>query len=577
MRGLLVALAVLSLATSGGWFLLTRSFSAEPVKLMTHKVTKSEFLHDITDRGSVESSSNVEIRCEVKSDRSSGSTLLKIIAEGTRVEEGDELAVLDSFPLEKEMFSQEIVCNRSEADVIQAQNTYDTAVIAKKEYLGDLAAGVGQVAEGGKYNQEVETIESEIFVAMENLSRAEEYLEHSKRLFAKGYVTEAQLKADGFAVEKAKKDMAAAETKMDVLVKYTKIKMENTLEANIRTAKAKLNATKASHKLDVEQLELLEKQIGNCVIKAPQAGQVVYANQSGGHGRKEVVIEEGILVREGQVIIRLPDPSKMQVKVKVNEAKVTLVEEGMSATIRLDAFPDIELKGTVEKVNDYPEPTSWYGSASREYVSIVRINETHTDLLPGMTAEVKIHVQTISDVINVPVQALFQHNGKFYCVFQNSKKLKHREVKIGPTNDKYVVIREGLQVGQEIVLNAAAVRDRLNLPPEKKKPGNGNGRRKSGSSGRSRPQSQPGEDRQQRPGSPAASVGQMFSRLDRNGNGLLEADEIPEQMKSRMADIDANGDGVIDCGELTAAMARMGQDASPAGRPSRAGPSGARP
>ena len=40
------------------------------------------------------------------------------------------------------------------------------------------------------------------FVAKENLRRAEEYLVYSKKLSAKGYVSEAQLEADQFSVEK---------------------------------------------------------------------------------------------------------------------------------------------------------------------------------------------------------------------------------------------------------------------------------------------------------------------------------------------------------------------------------------
>jgi len=556
---MIFALVVLSIVGFGAWFLLADSLSAKEELPKMHKTKLGSFVHDITNNGSVESSSNVEITCRVKSDKSSGSTILKIIPEGTVVKEGDELVVLDSYPLEKEKLSQQIVCNKSEADVIQATNVYETAVIAKKEYIE------------GTYKQEVETIESEIFVAMENLSRAEEYLKHSQRLFAKRYVTEAQLEADRFAVEKAKKDLAAARTKMNVLQKYTKVKMVNQLEADIKTSEAKLKAAQTSHDLDVEQLQRLKEQITNCTLTAPQAGQVVYASESKSRHREAKVIEEGAIVREGQAIIRLPDATKMQVKTDINEAKVTLVKEGMAATVILDAFPDRPLEGIVGKVNEYPEPTGWFGSSSRVYETTVKILETHKDVRPGMTAQVKIHVQRIPEVMHVPVQSVFEHGGKFYCVIHEDGKLKHHEVKIGETNDKVVIIREGLKVGQEIVHHVNAVRERLNLPKLKEtdgRPGNGRPPRAGGAKSSPGAAGKPPAKAAHPPqggGSSASRAGQMFQRFDKNGDGKLQMDEMPEQMRPMLKMADKNGDGAVDRDELTALRDKMGQGGPPGG------------
>ena len=102
------------------------------------------------------------------------------------------------------------------------------------------------------------------------------------------------------------------------------------------------------------------------------------------------------MVRENQVIIRLPDPERMQVKAKINEAKIALVETDMPVTIRMDAFPDVELEGVVEKVNEYPAPTSWYSGNIKEYETFVKILGSPTTLKPGLTAEVRIQVEQLS-------------------------------------------------------------------------------------------------------------------------------------------------------------------------------------
>ncbi len=74
--------------------------------------------------------------------------------------------------------TQKILVNTAKALEVEAHNTYDTAVIAKREYLE------------GTNLQERQTIESEVFVAEENLNRAKEYYAYSQKLASKGYVNE---------------------------------------------------------------------------------------------------------------------------------------------------------------------------------------------------------------------------------------------------------------------------------------------------------------------------------------------------------------------------------------------------
>lgn len=53
----------------------------------------------------------------------------------------------------------------------------------------------------------------------------------------------------------------------------------------------------------------------------------------------------------------------------------------------------------------------------------------------------------------------------------------------------------------------------------------------------------------------------QFLQYDRNGDGKLTQDEIPQQATRALQGADSNGDGAIDAGELQAAMARMGDGA----------------
>jgi len=550
-------------------------------------VEQGEFIHEITERGNIESASNVEIRCEVKSRGSGGTTILEIVPEGTYVEPGDILVKLDASALENELTQQQIVCNNSAAAVTKARNDYETALIAKREYLE------------GTYIQEEQQIESEIAVANQEFNQAKEYYEYSKRLERKGYVTKLQLEADRFAQTKAEYDLHAAKTKLRVLQEFTKKKQLTQLESNIETAKANLKSQESSYKLDLEQLALVESQVAKCIIHAKEPGQVVYANETNRRGGQEVIIEEGVQVRERQAIIRLPDPKRMQVKANVNEAQISLIEKGQPATIVLDAFPDYQLQGIVNKVNEYPVPSGWFSSNIKEYETTVQIldedpDQVAPDLKPGLTAQVRILVERLENKLFVPVQAVLEHGNQYYCVLYHDGTWKARKVEIGSTNDTVVVIERGLAPGEEVVLHASAYRDQLDLPkvsPETKNhsprpgratpdsqggpggPGAAPGNKSpSPGEGPARDSGEPRGDRrgdrprreQGAPPNPQAMLDGIFKRLDRNGDGRLQQDEWSEQMKAGAQKLDANGDGVIERAELTEAFQRKAGQARPA-------------
>ncbi|MBN1393446.1 MAG: HlyD family efflux transporter periplasmic adaptor subunit [Pirellulales bacterium] len=537
---LLIALAIFfSLPVMGyyAWSMFARAKSG--VGPMMYRVERGEFVHEITDRGNVESADNVEIRCEVKAKGAAGTTILEIVPEGTMVKPGDVLVRLDSSALENEDTAQSIAFNNSKAALIQAQKVLDTAIIAKEEYIE------------GVYLQEEKTIQNDIFVAQENLSRAVEYLKYSERLAAKGYITDQQLEADRFAVEQARKAKEIADTRLIVLSRFTKKKMIVQLESDIKTAEANVNAKKAAYDLDMEQLDLIKSQIEKCVIRSPEAGQVVYANITGWRGNKEVIIEPGEQVRERQVLIRLPDPSRMQVVAKINESKVTLVKAGMPATIRLDAFPDVELRGTVEKVDEFPVPTSFFGSSVKEYETIVRIDdESPPGLRPGLTAEVRIRVEHASDALMVPVQAVFEQGGNYYCVARKSDNYYAKKIAFAASNDKMVVVEDGLSESEEVVLNARAFRDKVDLPEPD-----------AGPPAEARPDS---AAEREEPRDRTAGAERMFKQLDGDGDGKLQFDELPEGLREAMKAADADGDGAIDKSEWLAAAEQL--------RPARGAP-----
>ena len=610
MGGLLVGLVLVGIL---GWlgykFIFAKDGGVSQSELITQEVNRGPFDHIVLEQGEIESSSNKEVICEVKSrGTGSGVSILWVADEGTRVKEGDKLVELDSSQLETQLKDDKIQVQMASANVTTAEAQLEQAKISRQEYLE------------GTFKTEEKAILSEIAVAEQELLKAKLALESNQRLVAKGLVKSLQLEADKFAVANAQNQLDAAKGRLKVLQNLTKKKMLVQFDSDIESAAAQLAAYQSELLEEQTELAETESQIEKCVMVAPASGVVVHANRySSRGGNAEFVVEAGATVRERQAIIRLPDPSQMQIKCKVNESRITLIEEGMPVKISVDAIPGMKLQGRVIKVNRYAEPGSFFSSSIKEYATIVAIIDPPETIRTGMTAEAQIFVEQLDDALQIPIQGLYEHGGKMYSLVQSSpQSFETRLVKIGATNDTMASIEDGLEEDETVVLN---LREHLSLmdlpdvvaednsdmrklgaakkpsggssvedgpsaggPPRGGRPGGG-GRAGGGRPGGGRGAGGPGG----RPGGPGAggrpgggggggragggfggggrpSVDQIvdmsMQRNDTDNDGKLSADEIKaidSQYRSGVEAADTDGDGSVTKAELTESIKkRMG-------------------
>lgn len=423
------------------------------IKPIYEEAKVAEFRLEIVEPGEVESAENVEIKSQVKSRGSGGVSILEIVPEGTLVKKGDFLVRLDDAGLQKELLRQRISVHQANATLVKAQADVEAAKLALQEYLS------------GTFRQNEEQLESAEFVAKENFRRAEEYLAYSKKLAAKGYVSEAQLEADQFAVEKALKELDLAQTKLEVLRTHTQKAKVNDLNASILTTAARLESARNSYELELTQEREIEDQIVNCTILSPAEGEVTYANQN----NKGVIIGEGEDVRENQTIIRLPDASRLLVQAKINESRVEQVKAGMICRITIDAIRDVELEGSVQSVSDYPWPAfDRYRAHIKEYGTKIIINDPPKGLRTGMTAKVTILSELIEEALQIPLPAVFRKKGKAYCLIAGEdQELELREIDLGPNNMSHAVVVAGLEEGESVVINPDPFRE--NFEPSEDK------------------------------------------------------------------------------------------------------------
>lgn len=564
---------------------------------LIYQVSRNPLQVTVTAEGNVESASNIEVKCRV----AGGSTILWIVEDGKIVDEGEDIVRLDTASIDDKLNSQRIAYEKALATQIQSEQDHEAAKIAVKEY------------EEGTFVEQLKQAEADIRIALENLRSAENQLKYSKRMARKGFVSSLQREADEFAVERANLDLDAANTRKRVLVEFTKQKMLKELEAKREAAAARLRSDQASLDLEKARLDRLQEQLKNCVITAPKKGMVVYANdarRSRFGGGQEAQVEEGAMVREGQALVRLPDLSQMQVKVPVHESRVDQLRPGLRARI---VIQDQEYEGKVLRVANQPERTSWFSANVKEYATTVSIEGKSDGLLPGMTATVTILIESLTGALTVPVSAVVEQRGKFFCWVKTPQGPERRPLKLGLTNDKLIEVVDGVTMGEEVFRNPRAMvaEARRELPFERQfedtkfvaadgaasepsakgmaAPPTDPSRRDRG-----RPREAPPganvEDRPRResrgegppgtspPGESPRRRGRGFDlmQFDADGDGKLSLEEVPERMQGMFDRLDSSGDGFIDAAEIAEMRQRFrsggGRDGSPRGGPGGEGP-----
>lgn len=421
--------------------------------LLLHSVERSKFEAFVTEPGDIVSSSNVEVRCQVESRGSAGVTIVSLCEEGTEVKKGDLLIQFDDSVLQNELIAQQIVVAKDKSALIQAESNLSNAERTLREYVE------------GLFQQEVEMLESAVFVTEEELRRKELELASNRRMAAKGILKPLQVSAGEFAVEKCRKDVAASKRALDVFKKFTRERKVGEFTAEIEKQKANVEAAQFTQKLSNQKLREISEQIAHCTIRAPAAGQVVYANER--QRGEPVVIEEGSQIRYNQIVARLPDIKKMQVDVKINESHINRVTTGMRAEITLDADPEKQLSGTVNRVAPYPFPMRWHGAPLEYGVEVTIVNPPVT-IRPGLRAKVKIFFEAEDAVLQIPLAAVIAHEDSHYCLVRDGENWNPTPITIGPNNNNQVVVIDGITEGDQVALTPFRFIQRADLPVSNK-------------------------------------------------------------------------------------------------------------
>ncbi len=191
--------------------------------------------------------------------------------------------------------------------------------------------------------------------------------------------------------------------------------------------------------LDIRELELklAQKQEvrENLEVRSPISGVVAWVGP-----------RPGMRIEQGWGIAGIFDASKMMLNFQADELDVVHLKEGQRAEITVDAVPGRSFPAQVTRVDMMGKTEEGVTT----YMVALEVTETD-ELKPGMTGNVSIFVAEKKDVLLVPTEAVFEHDGMPAVEVLVDGRPVVVPVEIGLVNARWTEVVSGIEEGQQVV------------------------------------------------------------------------------------------------------------------------------
>lgn len=362
----------------------------------TAAARRGEFVVDIATTGQIEAlrSRNVSRR---RIGRSwNASQIVQLAPEGSVVKEGDFLVQLDMAETTQQLE--------------EAKNALQNA---RAELARQTAESDSRLAE------------------LESAVLSQQYSHEQSKLRTEAMKFEAEVRRREQELELRKSELSLQEARDRLAAQHVIAAAEHE-KAEFSVRQAQLLVSQA------------EEALAALTITAPEPGLVVYKSYRQGK------VKVGDQVWPGMDLIELPDLAQMQVRTRVNEVDVRQVAVDQEVVVRVDALDGREIPGKVTRIATLARTE---GEAKVKVFDVdVLLTGPAEELRPGMTAQCRIIVARLADVVSVPLEAVFERDGQS-VVFVVPGSGKPVPVTVGARSDDFVEIVTGLAGGEVVALS----------------------------------------------------------------------------------------------------------------------------
>ena len=439
----------------------------------TAEVREGPFRVSITEAGTLQALRSVTYASSIQSNQAK---ITALAPEGKLVQKGDLLALFDAAPFEEEIRRNQALLAQAEAELAKALEDLKLQGLQNREELlaAELRVEKSELelkdVQQGKGRVKEEEAAQAVTNAERELTKAETSLADLRPLLAEGFITRTELERAEQQVARAREDLDLARRRKDALVSFgrplelsqarsdsqssreTLRQLESASSYRVAQKQAAIASAQSRIQEAAARLELAKQQLARCEVRAEVPGIVVYKDVFFGSEQRKPQV--GDQVWANQPLIILPDIQKMVVETRVRETDVHKVERNQKVAVRVEAYPDLRLTGAVTLVGTLAQEEK-ERRGTKFFSVTVQIKESEPRLRPGMTARVEIEVEERPRALYVPLDAVFERDGRS-VVYLAGRSPRAREVVLGPSNADFVVIEKGLARGERVLLRDPA-------------------------------------------------------------------------------------------------------------------------
>jgi multidrug resistance efflux pump len=162
--------------------------------------------------------------------------------------------------------------------------------------------------------------------------------------------------------------------------------------------------------------------------------------------------QEGDEIWPGLSFMQVVDPSSMQVVARVNQVDFRYLRPGQRVEVRLDAYSDLVLKGSMENLAAIATGSTM-SQAVHNFNATFSIQDCDPRLLPDLSASVDVELERAPNVLLAPRDALMTSNGKTYVEVKRGTSFAKLPVTLSQSNDVESVVTSGLEAGDVVRRN----------------------------------------------------------------------------------------------------------------------------
>ena len=200
-------------------------------------------------------------------------------------------------------------------------------------------------------------------------------------------------------------------------------------------AREELNQSETQRTLALTDLAQIKVRYNHGFPKSPITGIV-----------NHLYLDEGEYADIGKPIVDIVNIDRIKINVRVPELDVRFVKKGQSTPVKIDAFPDRTLIGTVDFVSFKADP------ATKTFLVRSIIDNADHDIRPGMIGRVAFVRRAIADAVAAPLFSLVDKGGERIVFVEKDGVAASRTISIGVIEGDRVQITSGLKVGDHLIV-----------------------------------------------------------------------------------------------------------------------------